>query len=172
MSTQRGTQSLPTSDKNTLNLTFSFPIPYNGTKPQVTATVQGSIGTYKVQDVVITPLQFKFGVTRTDQTNGWTEEPQLEWTAVGREVPPAEGTQVIEKSSSNTADITVKFPSTIDPAPKKIFAWVIGDFFSQITYAVQMGSINSSGFQCTVKRTDTASGWDESPSLFWTIIQK
>ncbi|CAK8673233.1 unnamed protein product [Clavelina lepadiformis] len=39
-------------------------------------------------------------------------------------------------------------------------------------YAVQMGNINSDGFQCIVRRTDATSGWYESPTLYWTIIQK
>ncbi|CAK8673269.1 unnamed protein product [Clavelina lepadiformis] len=171
MSNQRGTQALPKSDQNSLTLTFSFPTPFNGTNPQVTATVQGSSGNYAVQGIIPSPLAFRFTVTRTDQPGGWTEQPQLMWSAVGREVPPAKGNHVIGKSTTNSANESVNFQSKKNSAPKDIYAWVIGDFASQITYAVQMGSINSSSFQCTVRRTDATSGWDESPTLYWTIIQ-
>ncbi|XP_076823661.1 uncharacterized protein LOC143469740 [Clavelina lepadiformis] len=171
MSPQTGIQALPASENNSKTMTFSFPIPYNGTNPQVTATVQGRSGNYTVQGIVPSPLSFRFTVTRTDQPGGWTEQPLLNWSAEGMEVPPSRGNQTIAASSSNTANVSVQFPSAIDPAPKDIYAWVIGDFFSQITYAVQMGSINSGGFQCTVRRTDATSGWDETPTLYWTIIQ-
>ncbi|XP_076822895.1 uncharacterized protein LOC143469183 [Clavelina lepadiformis] len=171
MSTQNGTVALPASDQNSLDLTCCFPIPYNGTSPLVTVKVQGSSGNYTVQGIIPSPLAFRFTVTRTDQPGGWTEQPELEWNAEGREVPPARGNQTIAASSTNTANVSVQFPSAIDPAPEDIFAWVNGNFANQITYAVQMGSINSGGFQCTVQRTDATNGWDQRPILYWTIIQ-
>ncbi|CAK8673270.1 unnamed protein product [Clavelina lepadiformis] len=172
MSAQSGSQILPKSTENSKTFTLSFPIPYLSKNPQVTASVQGRAGTYAVGGVVSSSLSFRFTAIRTDLLGGWTEQPSLLWSGVGLEVPPPLGNQAVGSSPTNTTNVSVKFSSPEDPPLKEIFAWVIGDFFSQMTYAVQMNSINSGGFQCTVCRTDATSGWDENPTLFWSVIQQ
>ncbi|CAK8673236.1 unnamed protein product [Clavelina lepadiformis] len=171
MSAQSESQILPKSTENSKTFTLSFPRPYLSKNPQVAASVQGRIGTYAVGGVVSSSLSFRFTAIRTDKLRGWTEQPTLLWNALGLEVPPAQGDQEVGSSPTNTANVSVQFSSPKDPPPKKIFAWVIGDFLSQMTYTVEMDSINSGGFQCTVRRTDATSGWNENPTLFWTVIQ-
>ncbi|CAK8673228.1 unnamed protein product [Clavelina lepadiformis] len=170
MTSECGEQYLPKSKRNSLQMTLVYPIPFRVT-PTVTVNVLENGNRFQVEGIVSTPLAFRFTVARTDSPDGWTESPMMIWKAMGPKVPDPKGFQNIGNSDKNTLDVTVNFSEPRDEAPN-IFAWVLGTFANQITYAVQMGSINSGGFQCTVRRTDDTNGWNQNPTLFWTIIDK
>ncbi|CAK8673273.1 unnamed protein product [Clavelina lepadiformis] len=168
MTSERGVRYLPQSKRNSLQMTLVYPIPFRVT-PAVKVNVLGIGSRFQAEGIVSTSLAFQFTVTRTDTPDGWTESPMMIWKAIGPEVPDPKGFQKIGNSDKNTLDVTVSFSEPRDEVPN-IFAWVLGTFANQITYAVQIGSINSGGFQCTVRRTDDTNGWDQNPTLFWTII--
>ncbi|CAK8673232.1 unnamed protein product [Clavelina lepadiformis] len=164
-----GVRYLPTSETNSLTMTLTFGIPFI-TAPIVTANVVGLNARYAVQGVNSSPFTFVVTVTRTDSPDGWTKSPMLIWKAIGPEVPDPKGFQEIGESDYVTANVTVNFPEPFDVAPN-IFAWVMGTFANQTTYSAQMISVNKSGFQCTVRRTDKNAGWKENPVLLWTVIE-
>ncbi|CAK8673272.1 unnamed protein product [Clavelina lepadiformis] len=166
MTSQNGVENIATSKTNSLTMVLVFPIAFKGT-PDVTASALGN-ARFEVQDIIPTPLAFKFTITRTDAPDGWSESPLFTWKAIGREVTDPKGFQEIGKSNSNTLNVTVYFPEPYVTAPD-IFAWVVGSFANQITYLVDITRVNRTEFQCTVKRTNAATGWNENPTLCWTI---
>ncbi|CAK8674663.1 unnamed protein product [Clavelina lepadiformis] len=177
MTTVTGTESIGSSLTISKSLFVFFPKMFLD-KPTLSASAEGS-ASFPDRFIVLINRVYDVGfdctVKRNDQQTGWAQDPTLTWEATGIQVPEATGSVKVGSSTKNEKSLRVKFEKVILPRTP-VIAWVKGDteFPDRFSVSVNIEDPEEgekfNGFECTVRRKDTDSGWSQDPTLYWNSV--